>query len=103
MNIQVKNSAPVTRQESDRKLSNTKTDTKKVQKTGHESCLAKAIYERRSVQIHLLNGGTFTGELLEFDTYSLRVRIDGGDCMWIFKSAMMGFKEVESNVGNSQV
>ena len=93
--MEIKKSEYVTRQESDRRNSSKKTGDIKVKKIGHESCLAKVIYERRRVKVVLLNGNTIIGDLLEFDKYSLRVKIDGGDCMWIFKSAMIGFKESE--------
>lgn len=90
---------PVTRQESDRRASlrNAGTDksVKKVQKIGHEACLAKVVYERRKVEILFTDGTSVTGELLEFDKYSVRVRESNDGCAWYFKSAMKGFREVQ--------
>lgn len=87
----------ISREESDkrtaRKGSGKMTD--KIQKSGHEACLAKAIYERRKVRLTTTTGYCVVGELLEFDKYSIRLRNSHSECMWYFKSALIGFEEVE--------
>jgi sRNA-binding regulator protein Hfq len=67
---------------------------KKVQKTGHEACLAKVISERRKIEIRLINDTIVRGELLEFDRFTIRLRHADDTCMWYFKGAMIGFSEV---------
>ena len=82
----------------DRRADNDKKDTKKIQKVGHEAALAKVVYERRSVKVLLNSVGECTeicGELLEFDKYSVRLIKKDVECIWIFKSAMIGFMEEE--------
>lgn len=67
---------------------------KKAQKEGHEACLAKVVSERRSVEIIFADDTTFTGEVLEFDKFSIRVKGENGRGIWFFKSSMKGFKEL---------
>lgn len=69
-------------------------ERRKIKKTGHEACLSKVVSERRMVEITFLNESVCLGELLEFDKYSMRVRDQGGDTFWFFKSSMKGFKEL---------
>lgn len=73
-----------------------KSQSPKVQKTGHEACLAKVVSERRKIEAHLINGNQVSGDLLEFDKFSIRVRDDNtGRVFWVFKSAIIGFVELE--------
>lgn len=90
------NSRFVTREESDRRASKRASEegAKKVQKTGHEACLAKVVFERRRISILTVSGMTISGELLEFDKYSLRLRDENDACMWYYKSAVVGFMEI---------
>lgn len=66
----------------------------KILKVGHEACLSKVISERRRLEITLVNGTIVRGELLEFDKYSMRIRLVDDNCMWYFKGAMIGFSEI---------
>lgn len=64
-------------------------------KTGHESCLAKVVAERRFIEIIFRDmQENVIGELLEFDEFAIRVREEDQTCTWYFKSAIAGFKEV---------
>lgn len=75
-------------------------ERRKSQKTGHESMLSKVVSERRKITILFAdtNRHEVTGELLEFDKYSIRIRENEGRCVWYFKSAIAGLIE-ESREG----
>jgi len=67
---------------------------KKIQKVGHEACLAKVISERRMIEVTLISGLVIRGELVEFDKFSVRIRHADETYTWYFKGSMIGFSEV---------
>lgn len=67
---------------------------KKIQKVGHEACLAKVVSERRQIEILFADGTTAKGELFEFDKFSIRIKHADGTYMWYFKGSMKGFSEI---------